>query len=170
MITNNLLKDVYKGDQDPKLVKIITCNKRYASKIKNVVGQLSDSLRETIDHLIKHEDRMKLKVDELQKPNPNLRRVLVTSGTGVRYPTGINIFATPSGSTSSASTPKAVGDSSHETPKIGPDFLHEELQKSMKETKEEEVNPTEMEVDLVSTDGDKEKDDSHVITKEVFVE
>jgi hypothetical protein len=131
---------------------------------------LSDSLRETMDHLIKHEDWMKLKVGELQKPNPDLRRVPVTSGTGVRYPTGINIFATPSGSRSSASTPKAVEDSFQEILKIGPDFLHEELQKSMKETKEEEVNPTEMEVDLVSMDGDKEKDDSPVITKEVFVE
>jgi hypothetical protein len=54
----------YKGDQDPKLVKIITCNKRYAAKIKNVAGQLSNSLSETMNHLIKHEDRMKLKVGE----------------------------------------------------------------------------------------------------------
>jgi hypothetical protein len=63
-----------------------------------------------------------------------------------------------------------VGDSFEKTPKIGPDFLHEQLQKSIEETKGEEVNPTEMEVDLVSIDGDKERNDSPVITKEVFVE
>jgi hypothetical protein len=170
MIANNLLKDVYKNDQDPKLVKIITCNKRYASEIKNVVGQLSDSLSETTDRLIKHEDRMKLKVGELQMPSPDLRRVPGASGTGIRFPTGINIFATSSGSTSSASTPKAVRDSFKKNPNIRPEFLHEELQKSMEETKGEEVNPTEMEMDLVTTDGEKEKDNSPVITKEVFVE
>jgi hypothetical protein len=40
----------------------------------------------------------------------------------------------------------------------------------MEETKGEEVNPTKMEVDLVTIDGEKEKDNSPVITKKVFVE
>jgi hypothetical protein len=70
---------------------------------------------------------MKLKVGELQIPNPDLMRVSGASGTCIRFPTSINIFAIPSSSTSNASTPKAVGDSFQETPKIRLEFLHEEL-------------------------------------------
>jgi endo-1,4-beta-mannosidase len=68
VIANNLLMEIYKSKEDPKLVKIITCYKRYAAEIKDYVGKLSGSLGDTMDHLIKHEDRLLFKTkQELQR-------------------------------------------------------------------------------------------------------
>jgi hypothetical protein len=90
MIANNLLKEVYKSKQDPKLVKIITCNKKYASEIKDCVGKLSYSLGETMDHLIQCEERLRFKADqELQKSSPKLTKVLGTTGTRARSLSGL---------------------------------------------------------------------------------
>jgi hypothetical protein len=64
MIANNILKEIYKSKEDPKLVKIITCNKKYVVEIKDYVGKLSRSLSDTMDHLIKHEDRLRFKTKQ----------------------------------------------------------------------------------------------------------
>jgi hypothetical protein len=115
MIANNLLKEVFKSEQDPKLVKIITCNKKYASEIKDVVGRLSDSLGVTMDHLVKHKDRLKFKVEEIQRSNPEVRKVFGTSETGARSLSGIKVAVTSSGSTSNASKSMAAVESIQET-------------------------------------------------------
>jgi hypothetical protein len=52
MIANNLLKEIYKSEEDPKLVKIITCKKKYAAEIKDCVSKLNVSLGETMEHLV----------------------------------------------------------------------------------------------------------------------
>jgi hypothetical protein len=168
MVANNLLREVFSSDQDPKLLKIIGCNKKYAADIKEVVDRLNSSLGETMDHLIKYEDRMKAKVDESQRSNPDLRKFAGTSGTGTRSLSGLKLPVTPSGSTSSASTPKTLGDSTLETSKIKPDFLQEELQRAMGEIKEEEVKPAEMEVDVDTLDDVKLDEGAPIITKEVL--
>jgi hypothetical protein len=100
--------------------------------------------------------------------NPDLRKFAGTSGTGIRSLSGLKLPVTPSGSTSSASTPRTLGDSILETPIIKPGFLQEELQKAMEEIKEEEVKPVEMEVDVDSLDDVKLAEDAPIITKDVL--
>jgi hypothetical protein len=61
MVANNLLKNIYKSEEDPKLLKIISCNKKYAADIKDCVSKMSVNLKETMEHLVKHEDRLLMK-------------------------------------------------------------------------------------------------------------
>ena len=82
MISNNLLKEVLKPEDNPKLVKIITCNKKYAGEIKDVISRLSHSLGETMEYLIKHKKRLSFRVEQqVAKSSPELKRVLGISGT-----------------------------------------------------------------------------------------
>jgi hypothetical protein len=135
-------------------VKTTTCNKKYASEIKECVGKLSYSLGETMDHLIKHKERIHFKADqEFQRSNPKIRKVPDTSGTGTRSLTGIRLVIPPSGSTSSASTPKAGGETIQDFMKLS----------------EEKIRPADMEVDVVTVDGTK-LEEPHIVTRKTFVD
>jgi hypothetical protein len=124
MVANNLLKEIYKSEKNPNLVKIITCNKKYAADIKECMSKLSDSLKETLEHLVKHEDGLLMKADlGVQKSEPEVRRVTDTSGTGTKNGSGRRLGVTPTGSTLSASTPQALLESPWERPKARPNFI-----------------------------------------------
>jgi hypothetical protein len=128
MIANNLLKEIYKSEEDRKLVKIITCNKKYAAEIKDCVAKLSGSLGDTMDHLIKHKDCLRFKTEqEFQRSSTEIRRVLSTCRTGARSLSGIRLVVTSTGSTSSASTPKEAGESIQEKAKPSSGFLPKDI-------------------------------------------
>jgi hypothetical protein len=127
MISNNLLKEIYKSEEDPKLVKIVTCNKKYVADIKDCVSKLSDSLKETLEHLVKHEDRLLMKAElGVQKFEPEVRKVLNTFGTGTRSGSGRRLVVTPTGS-----TPQALVESSQEKPKPRPNFIPLDIKEFM---------------------------------------
>jgi hypothetical protein len=170
MIANNLLKEIYKLEEDPKLVKIITCNKKYAVEIKDYVGKLSVSLGKTMEHLVKHEDRLRFKAEqEFQRSSPEIIRVLSTSKIEARSLSGIRLAVTPTGFTPSDSTPKEARESIQEKPKPRPDFLPKDIQEITKKT-EEEVCQVDMEVDAITIEEAKVEEEPHVVSEKTSLE
>ena len=52
-----------------------------------------------------HASDLQLKEDDVEMTEPDLKRALDTSGVGLRQLSGTTVVQTPTGSTSSASTP-----------------------------------------------------------------
>ena len=112
MVASNLVRQVYNDDQDPKLLKIITCNKKYAAEIKEAVGKLSASIDSSMEHLVMQERWSGVEGGWCPEwLNRNLKRVPDTLGTGLRRLSGTMVVHTPTGSTSSASTPTLLRES-----------------------------------------------------------
>jgi hypothetical protein len=165
LVANNLFKEVYKGDQDPKIVKIISCNKKCAGENKKVVAKLSASLGETMGHLVQHKTRQKFKAEEIQMSNSELKKVPGGSGIGAKSPSRIKMTATPTRSTSSALTPRAVVESIQGTSKSKVVPLPEDIKQFMEKSKSEEEVKPEMEIDVDTLEDVKLDEDAPVITK-----
>ena len=120
MVAYNLMKQVYNDDHDQKLLKIITCNKKYAAEIKEAVGKLNASIDASLQHLVMHARDLELKEDDAQMTKLDLKGVWDTFGTGLRQLSRTMVVHTPTKSTSSASTPRFLRDLSQTTPQSTP--------------------------------------------------
>jgi hypothetical protein len=170
MVANNLLKNIYKSEEDPKLLKIISCNKKYASDIKDCVSKMSDSLKETIEHLVKHEDRLLMKAKlGVWKSKAEVKRVPDTSKIATKSGLWKRLVATPTGLTSSASTPHALVESPQEKTKLRPNFIHLDVKLFMEE-KLEDVPQVETKVDVVTVDTAKVEEEPPKVTREAGLE
>jgi hypothetical protein len=88
MVANNLVKQVYNDDQDPKLLRINSCNKKYAAEMKEAVGRLSASIDASLQYLVTHARDLEFKRDDIQMTKPDSKRVPDTFGTGLRRLSG----------------------------------------------------------------------------------
>jgi hypothetical protein len=78
---------------------------KYAAKIKEYVNGLIVSLIAIVEYLEKFLDSRKVKEEmKVQKPDPEIKGVLDTSGIGTKSGSERHLGQTPIGSTSSAST------------------------------------------------------------------
>ena len=120
LVANNLLRQVYNDEKDPKLVKIISCNKKYAAEIQNSLSNLGESINKSMDFLVAHLDDLEFKEEGTQVPEPEPKTVPDRSGTGLRRLSGTMVDRTPTGSTSSASTPPFLRTLGQTTPQSTP--------------------------------------------------
>jgi hypothetical protein len=77
MIANNLVKQVHNDDKDPKLVKIISCNKKYAAEIQEAVGKLSASIDASLEYLVAHATNLEFKEEDVQMIQPKPKTVQI---------------------------------------------------------------------------------------------
>lgn len=105
MVANNLLKKVYKSEEDPKFLSVVTCNRKYAAEVKEVLDNFSLSLEASLKHF--DSARKSTEEVEVRNPDPELKAVPDESGTGIKVGSGTVPGLTPAGSTSSAYTPRS---------------------------------------------------------------
>jgi hypothetical protein len=177
MIANNLVKQVYNDDNDPKLVKIISCNKKYVAEIQAIVGKLSASIDASLEYLVAHVDDLDLKTEDVQVTEPELKRVPDISGTGLKRLSGTMVVQTPTGSTSSASTPPFLRSLSQATPQSTPvkllpvllfALVPGDVKQFMKESEDKEVKDATLDVDVVTVAEAPVAEEAPVVTQEVF--
>jgi hypothetical protein len=131
---------------------------------------LCDSLGETLEQLVKHEDGLRGKAEqEFQKSSLEIMRVSGTFGTKARSLSGGRLAVTPTRSMLSASTPQDLMESFQEKPKPRPDFLPKDIWEFIKK-KEEEVPQVEVEVDVVTIEGAKVEEEPPKVTDKAGLE